>query len=205
MYTAVSIHIQYEDKTNSQWTSCRSQRRHVGVAVLHWKPLRYFFQLLLRGSRRTKVETKQINIYMTYTCTFVYPKNSRKSTEPKSFLHRCVNNQKPEGEEELYMRVITYIAGILGWRYFLFSQVVERKIHKTNIYSRKRGPVTQGLPAITWYPPSDEQSPTNKVQKWLNKHSENSMWNKWTVLDSLYVLLLCVYVGKFRRESFRWK
>ena len=40
-----------------------------------------------------------------------------------------------------------------------------------NIYSRKRGPVNQGLPAITWLPPSDEQSPTNKVKKWINKHS----------------------------------
>ncbi|XP_078385081.1 uncharacterized protein LOC144667527 isoform X1 [Oculina patagonica] len=53
-------------------------------------------------------------------------------------------------------------------------KVAERKIHKTNIYSRKSGPVTQSLPAITWHPPTDEQSATNKVEKWLNKHGENS-------------------------------
>ncbi|XP_022802761.1 peroxisomal and mitochondrial division factor 2-like isoform X2 [Stylophora pistillata] len=53
-------------------------------------------------------------------------------------------------------------------------KTAERKIHKTNIYCRKRGPSTQALPAITWYPPAIEQSPTNKVETWLNKHSDSS-------------------------------
>ncbi|XP_068714045.1 lebercilin-like [Montipora foliosa] len=54
-------------------------------------------------------------------------------------------------------------------------KAAERKIHETNIYSRKhRCPPRQTVPAITWYPPSDEQSPTNKVEKWLDKHAESN-------------------------------
>ncbi|XP_044167662.1 uncharacterized protein LOC122951689 [Acropora millepora] len=51
-------------------------------------------------------------------------------------------------------------------------KAAERKLHKTNIYCRKLPFVSQqSVPAITWYPPSDEQSPTNKVKTWLDKHT----------------------------------
>ncbi|XP_074610348.1 uncharacterized protein LOC141864477 [Acropora palmata] len=51
-------------------------------------------------------------------------------------------------------------------------KAAERKLHKTNIYCRKLPFISQqSVPAITWYPPSDEQSPTNKVKTWLDKHT----------------------------------
>lgn len=56
-------------------------------------------------------------------------------------------------------------------RYIYFPQAAERRINKTNIYSRKLGTSTQALPAITWYPPTEKQSANTKVQKWLNKHT----------------------------------
>ena len=59
--TAVGIHIPFEDKMNSQWTSWRSQSRRVEIkphfvtviydldaAVIHWKTVRYFLGGLKR-------------------------------------------------------------------------------------------------------------------------------------------------------------
>ena len=111
---------------------------------------------------------------MPCTRTLSTPKIAEKLLNPRVFYIGASITRSLKGRKNCTRGVITDIAGIWAEGFSLFSQVAERKIHKTNIYSRKRGPVTQGLPAITWCPPSDEQSPTNKVQKWLNKYSENS-------------------------------
>ena len=71
-----------------------------------------------------------------------------------------------------------------------------KECHKTNIFCRKLLFFSQqSVPTVTWYSPSDEQSPTNKVRTWLDKHTESRELQSETDLGWIRVQLNVTSVG----------
>lgn len=116
--TAVGIHIPFEDKMTSQWTSWRSQSRRVEIkphfvtviydldaAVIHWKTVRYFLGGLKRcwiSFKRNLRRNKLIYTWYTYavlstpTIPVIVP-------EPKGFFFIFAGGRK-ENSQDKYLQ-----------------------------------------------------------------------------------------------------